>query len=61
MTIVYTRTDQTADAWIEKTIAGLKGKYDMTVVTSDGLIQNAVLAAGAKRMSSRELEEEIVR
>ncbi|MDY3930121.1 MAG: NYN domain-containing protein [Erysipelotrichaceae bacterium] len=61
MTIVYTRTDQTADAWIEKTIAGLKGKYDMTVVTSDGLIQNAVLAAGAKRMSSRELEGEIVR
>ena len=33
----------------------------MTVVTSDGLIQNAVLAAGAKRMSSRELEEKIVR
>ncbi len=55
--IVYTRTDVTADAWIEKTVKEDMKKYDMTVVTSDGLIQNAVLAHGAKRMSSRELEQ----
>ncbi len=57
MEIVYTRTDITADAWIEKTVKDDKKKYDMTVVTSDGLIQNAVLAQGAKRMSSREFEQ----
>ena len=57
--IIYTRTDMTADAWIEKKVHDLKGKVDLTVVTSDALIQNAVLAGGARRMSSRELESEI--
>ena len=57
--IIYTRTDMTADAWIEKRVHDLKGKVDLTVVTSDALIQNAVLAGGARRMSSRELESEI--
>ena len=57
--VIYTRTDMTADAWIEKRVHDLKGKVDLTVVTSDALIQNAVLAGGARRMSSRELESEI--
>ena len=29
--------------------------YDITVASSDGLIQNAIFAQGAKRMSAREL------
>lgn len=57
--VIYTRTDMTADAWIEKRVYELNGKVDLTVVTSDALIQNSVLAGGARRMSSRELENEI--
>lgn len=59
--VIYTRTDMTADAWIEKQVHDLKGKEDLDVVTSDALIQNAVLAGGGRRISSRELENEIAR
>lgn len=59
MEIVFTRTDITADAWIEKEAYDCKGKYDLTVVTGDALIQNSVLASGAARMSARELEQQI--
>lgn len=57
--VIYTPTDLTADAWIEKQVYELKGKVELAVVTSDALIQNAVLAGGARRISSRELEDEI--
>lgn len=57
--IVYTRHDQTADAYIEKLTFDLKGKYQMTVATSDALVQNAAFAHGALRMSARELETRI--
>ena len=60
MVIVYTRTDQTADSYIEKLAHDLKGKYNMTVATSDGLIQNAVFSQGAVRLSARELEQRIL-
>ena len=56
VTIVYTRAKETADAFIEKLASELKGRYRMTVVTSDSLIQNSVFAHGALRMSARELE-----
>lgn len=54
--IIYTKYNQTADSYIEKAVHDLKKKYDLTVATSDGLIQNAILANGAKRISARELE-----
>ena len=57
--VIYTRTDITADAYIERLIYENKKKISYTVVTSDGLIQNAALASGARRMSSRELEEQL--
>ena len=59
MTIIYTRTDQTADSYIEKAVHDLKGKYNITVASSDGLIQNSIFAHGASRMSARELQERI--
>ena len=34
----------------------MKKKYELSVATSDRLIQNAILANGAKRISARELE-----
>ena len=54
--IVYTKYNQTADSYIEKAVHNLKQQYDLIVATSDGLIQNSILANGAKRMSARELE-----
>ena len=59
MTIVYTRADLTADAYIEKAAHELKKEYRMIVATSDALIQNAVFSQGASRMSARELESDI--
>ena len=56
MTIVYTRTNETADSYIEKVSADLKKQYRLLVATSDELIQNAVFAHGALRISARELE-----
>ena len=57
--IIYTRTNETADACIEKLTYDLKGKYEMTVASSDSLVQNAILAHGALRLSSRELVSRI--
>ena len=54
--IIYTKYNQTADSYIEKAVHDLKKKYELSVATSDGLIQNAILANGAKRISARELE-----
>ncbi|MDO4466648.1 MAG: NYN domain-containing protein, partial [Bacillota bacterium] len=54
--IVYTKHNQTADSYIEKAVRDLKKEYNLLVATSDGLIQNAILAQGARRMSARELE-----
>ena len=56
MMIVYTKTNETADSYIEKISADLKKSYNLTVATSDELIQNAVFAHGALRISAREMK-----
>lgn len=58
-TIVYTPTGVSADAYIEKKVHDLKGKFRCIAVTSDALIQNSILASGASRMSARELEKRV--
>ena len=58
-TIVYTRYNQTADSYIEKIVPELKKEYQIIVATSDGLIQNSILAQGATRISARELENKV--
>lgn len=60
-TIVYTRHGQTADSYIEKIVGDLQKEYNVIVASSDGLIQNSILAQGARRMSSRELEHQALR
>ena len=55
MTIVYTKTGETADAWIERFSYQNQNKFKVTYVTSDGLIQNAVLSRNGLRMSANEL------
>ena len=59
--VVYTRTDETADAFIERLVHDEGGKYKVTVATNDGLEQLTVMGQGALRMSARNLMEEIER
>ncbi|MBQ9632277.1 MAG: NYN domain-containing protein, partial [Lachnospiraceae bacterium] len=59
--IIYTKEAETADAYIEKATHEIAAEHDVTVVTSDGLVQLIVLGAGAVRMSSAELFEEVSR
>ena len=57
--VVYTRTDETADAYIERTVHEIGNKYRVTVATNDGLEQLTVMSYGALRMSAKNLYEEI--
>ena len=54
--VVYTKTAQTADAYIEKFVHDHRGRFDITVVTSDALEQIIIRGQGAKLLSSREFE-----
>jgi len=58
ITVVYTKEAQTADQYIERYAHDNAGKYDITVITSDGLEQIIVTGNGASVMSSREFKEE---
>ena len=58
---VFTAEAQTADAYIERFTHEHGKKYDITVVTSDGLEQIIIRGAGAKLISSREFIEEVER
>ena len=60
LTIIYTKADQTADAYLEKSAYDLKNRYRVTYATSDALIQNAVFSQGALRMSAKELESRLI-
>lgn len=57
--IVFTKKDETADAYIEKTVHDIGNQYHITVATSDGLEQLTVMRLGALRMSARMLKEEV--
>lgn len=58
--VVYTGEAQTADQYIERYTHENSSKYDITVVTSDGLEQIIVTGAGARITSSREFESEVM-
>ncbi len=59
--VVYTKSDETADAFIERMVYEIRDKYRVTVATSDGLEQQTVMSLGALRMSAGELREQIER
>ena len=61
VSIVYTREAETADRYIEKAVHRMASEFDITVATSDGAEQVIIWGGGAKRMSARELEEEVER
>lgn len=58
--IVYTKTSQTADTYIEKATHRLAKEYKVTVATSDGMEQLIILGQGALRLSARELELQVL-
>ena len=52
--VVYTKTAETADQYIEKTTHEMMKKYDVTVATSDGIEQIIIRGKGAILISARE-------
>lgn len=59
--VVYTRADQTADAYIEKMMHELGPDYSIRMVTDDKLLQFSAVHSGILRMTSKEFLEELTR
>jgi len=59
--IVYTKENETADAYIEKMVDEFGKMYNIIVATSDWLEQQVVLGRGATRLSARELHFEVLK
>ena len=59
--VVYTKENQTADAYIQSLVREIGKNYQVRVATSDALVQLSSLGSGVLRMSARELEEEVAR
>lgn len=59
--VVYTKTDQTADMYIEKLVHEIGRKHRVTVATNDGLEQLTIMGQGALRMTAENLREELDR
>lgn len=57
--VVYTKEAQTADRYIEEFAHDNSARYDITVVTSDGLEQIIIRGEGCGLISSREFQEEV--
>ena len=57
--VVYTKENQTADAYIEALVHDIGSNYAVRVATSDSLVQLSSLRSGVLRMSARELREEV--
>ena len=57
--IVYTKTAQTADAYIEKATHEMNEDYQVRVATSDFLEQLIISGQQALRISAREFEKEV--
>lgn len=58
--IVYTKEAETADHYIARTASKMEGQYQVTVATSDALVQMIIWGKGAKRMSANGLLEEVM-
>lgn len=57
--VVYTKADQTADAYIEKIMHELGPDYSIRMVTDDRLLQFSAVHSGISRMTSKEFLEEL--
>lgn len=59
--VVYTKEEETADSYIEKLAHRISKDYQLTVATSDGLIQLITRGQNCIILSARELKEEVER
>ena len=59
--VVYTKENETGDAYIERLLHDVGKNTQARVVTSDNLIQVSALRSGVIRQSAREFGEEIDR
>ena len=59
--VVFTKENETADAYIESLVSQIGSNYAVRVATSDSLVQLSSLRSGVLRMSARELREEVER
>ncbi len=59
--VVYTRENETGDAWIERFLHDIGKNSQARLVTSDNLIQVSALRSGIMRQSAREFGKEIDR
>ncbi len=59
ISVVYTKTAETADMYIEKTAQKLSAENRVRVATSDGTEQIIILGSGAIRVSAREFRMEV--
>lgn len=57
--VIHTKQDETADAYIERTVHDLVSKYKITVATNDSLEQLTILSQGALRMSANMLVQDM--
>ena len=57
--VVFTKENETGDAYIEALVARIGPNYNVRVATSDALVQISSLRSGVLRMSARELQEEV--
>ena len=51
LTVVFTKSGETADAYIEKEIHNIGRRFEVSVVTSDSLEQQTIFQRGATRIS----------
>ncbi len=59
MHVVYTKENETGDAFIEKLVEDIGQSYTVRVATSDALIQLSALRKGVLRVSAAELWREV--
>ena len=57
--VVFTKENETGDAYIEALVARIGPNYNVRVATSDALVQISSIRSGVLRMSARELQEEV--
>ena len=57
--VVYTKENQTADAYIEEMMHRLGPNYNVTVVTGDRLLQFSAVHSGVLRMTAAEFLEDL--
>ena len=59
--VVYTKANQTADAYIEKMMYELGPDYSIRMVTSDRLLQFSAVQSGISRITAKEFLENLTR